>query len=90
MTSAATAGDATDGDGDGDDDVPHAHPSRLLRASIGGENRSWDVCAGRGGSVLFAAVVKGRVKVYVGGAAGSQICELWLRDDASKICCIFC
>lgn len=34
--------------------------------------------------MLFAAVAKGRVKVYVGGAVGLQICELELLDNCSS------
>ncbi len=54
-------------------------PLRLLRAEIGGENRSWDVHVHAGASgasrVLFAAVSKGRISVHVGEAAGLEICE---------------
>lgn len=54
-------------------------PLRLLRAEIGGENRSWDVHVHKGGGgaswVLFAAVAKGRIIVHMGEANGMEICE---------------
>ena len=54
-------------------------PLRLLRAEIGGENRSWDVHVQTGGGgasrVLFAAVAKGRIIFHMGEANGMEICE---------------
>ena len=58
----------------------HIASNRLLRAAVGGENRSWDVhcsaSAGAGCRVLFAGVVKGRVTLHVGRGGGLEICEL--------------